>query len=148
MTSTTCLVHFLLPLLHYYYLRFLLIVGNCPGTYTSQGASSPTSSLAFVHLFSLPAVDLSFKLQVRLQHILSQRLPVERVIGCGEDVPLNVFPVAAIAAGQYHWVLHQLPHDCALKFTRYIVPFNLLLHSLNNQFVCSLSQGSKLSNVC
>merc|ERR1719376_877680 len=107
----------------------------------------PTSSLAFIHLFSLPAVDLSFKLQVWLQHILSQRLPVERVIGGGEDVPLNVFPVAAIAAGQYHWVLHQLSHDCALKLSRYIVPFNLLFHSLNNQFVCSLSQGSKLSNV-
>ena len=51
--------------------------------------------------------------------------PVERVVGGGEDVPLNVLPVAAIAAWQYYWVLHQLPHDCALKLTRYIVPFNL-----------------------
>merc|ERR1719234_1916280 len=148
MTSTTCLVHFLRLLLHYYFIRFLLIVGNYPGTYTIQGASFPQSSLAFIHLFSLPAVDLSFKLQVRLQHILSQRLPVERVIGGGKDVPLNVFPVTAIAAWQYHWVLHQLSHDCALKLTRYIIPFNLLFHSLNNQFVCSFPQSSKLSNVC
>merc|ERR1712112_420945 len=106
------------------------------------------ASLAFLHLFKLPAVYLSFELQVWLQHIFSQRLPVERVVGCGKDVPLDVLSVAAIAAGQNHRVLHQLAHDRALKLARNIVPLDLLLHSLDNQFVGSLAKSSKLSNIC
>ena len=60
--------------------------------------------------------------------------PVERVVGRGEDVPLDVLSVAAIAAGQYHWVLHQLAHDRALKLARHIVPLNLCRSKVPNGF--------------
>ena len=53
--------------------------------------------------------------------------PVERIVGRGEDVPLNVLSVTAVAAGQDDRVLHQFSHDSALKLARYIVPFNLMV---------------------
>lgn len=48
----------------------------------------------FLSLLLFPVLDLRLELRVRLQHVLRQRLPAERVIGRGQDVSLDVLPLA------------------------------------------------------
>ena len=44
----------------------------------------------FLSLLLFPVLDLLFELRVLLQHVLRQGLSAERVIGSGQNVPLNV----------------------------------------------------------
>ena len=52
------------------------------------------SLLVFLSLFLFPVLNLLFQLRVLLQHVLCQGLSAERVIRRGQDVSLNVFPLA------------------------------------------------------
>ena len=52
------------------------------------------SLLVFLSLFLFPVLNLLFQLRVLLQHVLCKRLSAERVIRRGQDVSLNVFPLA------------------------------------------------------
>ena len=75
--------------------------------------------------FNISSVRGCLRLKNVKWSLIVLRAPVERIVGGGEDVPLNVLSVTAVAAGQDHRVLHQFSHDSALKLARYIVPFNL-----------------------
>ena len=67
-------------------------------------------------------------------------LPAERIVGSGEDVSLDILPLADVAGGQLDGVLHQFSHDGALELARVVLPLLLLSEFLDDNLVCSVSQ--------
>ena len=111
----------------------------------------------FLSLLLFPVLDLPLKIQIILQHVLRQWLSAERVIRCGQDVSLNVLPLAPekyspimiklsvevlvlspVAAGELDRMLHQLAHDGAAELVRELVPLLLLLHPFYHNLIGSL----------
>ena len=121
----------------------------------------------FLSLLLFPVLDLPLKIQIILQHVLRQRLSAERVIWRGQDVSLNVLPLAPerysqimiklrvkvlavspVAAGELDRVLHQLAHNGAAELVGELVPLLLLLHPLYHNLVCSLTKILKPEATC
>ena len=121
----------------------------------------------FLSLLLFPVLDLPLQLHIILQHILRQRLSAKRVIRRGQDVSLNVLPLAPekryclriklgvevlavspVAAGELDRVLHQFAHDGATELVRELIPLLLLLHPLYHNLVCSLAKILKPEATC
>ena len=57
---------------------------------------NPPNLLLLVPLLLLPLLHFPLELSGRLEHVLSEWLSVERIIGCGQNMSLNVLPIAHV----------------------------------------------------
>ena len=67
-------------------------------------------------------------------------LSVERIIGCRQNVSLDILSLAKFPGRKFDRIFHKFSHDCTFKLFWIILPFFLLFHFLYHKFICSLSQ--------